>query len=218
MADQDTGSAEAALERHAERAREVEHRVKNTLQLISSIVLLQGRRASDEGARQALRAVQQRVAAVSVSHRHVGWADDSERVEVAALVREIVSDLAGSAGRDDVAIELDLEAVTIPGRQAAPVALLVSETVSNALRHAYPAGRSGRISVVVRRTGGSLELIVADDGVGLPPEGPSKTGFGLTVAQLMAQQLRGRLTTESTQPGVRLSVTMPMDVEALPRA
>jgi two-component sensor histidine kinase len=101
--------------------------VKNTLQLISSIVLLQGRRAKDEGARQALRAVQQRVAAVSVAHRHVGWSEDTEQVEVAALVREIVGDLAGSAGRDDVAIELDLEPVTIAGRSGAPVALLVSE-------------------------------------------------------------------------------------------
>ena len=99
MAHPNADSPEAALERQAARAREVEHRVKNTLQLISSIVLLQGRRAGDEGAKAALRAVQQRVAAVSVSHRHVGWDEDCEQVEVAALVREIVGDLAGSAGR-----------------------------------------------------------------------------------------------------------------------
>ena len=117
MADPNIDAAEQALQRHAQRAQEVEHRVKNTLQLISSIVLLQGRRASDEGARQALKAVQQRVAAVSVAHRHVGWSDDAEQVEVAALVREIVGDLAGSAGREGVDIDLDLDSVTVPGRQ-----------------------------------------------------------------------------------------------------
>ena len=214
MAHPNAESPEAALERQAARAREVEHRVKNTLQLISSIVLLQGRRAGDEGAKAALRAVQQRVAAVSVSHRHVGWDEDCELVEVAALVREIVGDLAGSAGREGVAIDLDLETFHIPGRHAAPVALLVSETVGNALRHAYPDGRAGRVRVGLRRTGEGFELSVADDGVGIPP-GTPPTGFGLTVAQLMAQQLRGQLTTDVAQPGVRLSVVVPMDSDTV---
>lgn len=212
MAQPNADSPEAALERQAARAREVDHRVKNTLQLISSIVLLQGRRAADESARAALRAVQQRVAAVSVSHRHVRWDDESEQVEVAPLVREIVGDLAGSAGREGVAIDLDLEAFSIPGHQAAPVALLVSEMVGNALRHAYPEGRGGRVRVGLHRAGDGFELSVADDGVGIPEGGPP-TGFGLTVAQLMAQQLRGRLTTDVAQPGVRLSVVVPMDSE-----
>lgn len=213
MADPNTDSAERALERQAERAREVEHRVKNTLQLISSIVLLQGRRAADEAARQALKAVQQRVAAVSVAHRHVTWTDEAEQVEVAALVREIVGDLAGSAGREGVDIDLDLDAVTIPGRQGAPVALLVSEIVGNALRHAYPNGRQGRIKVTVRRTATGFDLTVSDDGVGMTPGAPP-TGFGLTVVQLMAQQLRGRLDTSAAQPGLRLSVSVPMDTDA----
>ena len=212
MADPGKDSAELALERHAERAREVEHRVKNTLQLISSIVLLQGRRSADEAARQALKAIQQRVAAVSVSHRHVSWQDEAEQVEVASLVREIVGDLAGSAGREGVDIELDLEPVTIPGRQSAPVALLVSEMVGNALRHAYPDGRTGRIQVGVRRTATGFELTVGDDGVGMSPDAP-KTGFGLTVIQLMTQQLRGRLDTTTAQPGLRLAVSVPMDTD-----
>lgn len=213
MADLTTDSTEHALERQVERAREIEHRVKNTLQLISSIVLLQSRRANDEGARQALKAVQQRVAAVSVSHRHVSWSDEAEQVEVAGLVREIVGDLAGSAGREGVDIDLDLEAVTIPGRQGAPVALLVSEAVGNALRHAFPDGRAGRIQVAVRRTPSGFDITVRDDGVGMAPGAP-RTGFGLTVVQLMTQQLRGQLETTAAQPGLRLSVSVPMDTHA----
>lgn len=213
MASPSDDSPKGALERHAERSREAEHRVKNTLQLISSIVMLQGRRMTDEASRQALRAVQLRVAAVSVAHRHVTWSDDAEEVELAGLVREIVGDLAGSAGREGVDIDLDLESVVIPGRHGAPIALLVSEAVSNALRHAYPEGRNGRVRVALRRTGDAFELTVADDGVGLGQD-PSRTGFGLTVAQLMAQQLRGRLETSSGQPGVRISVSVPMDSEA----
>jgi two-component sensor histidine kinase len=211
MANPVVDSVQSELERQEQRAREVEHRVKNTLQLISSIVLLQGRRAPDEGARAALRAVQQRVTAVSVAHRHVAWGDQSEEVELAALVREIVADLAGSAGREGVAIDLDLDSVRIAGRQAAPVALLVSEAVGNALRHAYPDGRTGRVQVALRRSQEGFELSVADDGVGMA-NSAAPSGFGLTVAQLMAQQLRGRLLTDSAQPGVRLSVSVPMDL------
>ncbi|WP_296599117.1 sensor histidine kinase [Phenylobacterium sp.] len=214
MADPDNESAEQALERQAERAREVEHRVKNTLQLISSIVLLQGRRASDDAARQALKAVQQRVAAVSVSHRHVSWLEGAEQVEVAALVREIVGELAGSAGREGVDIDLDLDVVSIPGRQAAPMALLVSEMVGNALRHAYPDGRQGRIRVSLRRTETGFDLAVDDDGVGMAGEG-ARSGFGLTVVQLMAQQLRGRLETDAAQPGLRHVVSVPMETQPL---
>jgi two-component sensor histidine kinase len=175
--------------------------------------MLQGRRADDDGARQALRAVQQRVAAVSVAHRHVTWSEDAEEVELAGLVREIVGDLAGSAGREGVDIDLDLESVVIPGRHGAPIALLVSEAVGNALRHAYPGERNGRVRVGLRRTLDGFELAVADDGVGMDPAA-SKTGFGLTVAQLMAQQLRGWLETTPGQPGVRIAVVVPMDSQA----
>jgi two-component sensor histidine kinase len=213
MAEVATESADPGLERQ----REAEHRVKNTLQLISSIVLLQGRRASDEAAKQALKAVQQRVAAVSVAHRHVVWFEDGERVELAGLVREIVGDLAGSAGREGVAIDLDLEPIYIPGRQGASFALLLSETVGNCLRHAFPGSRPGRVQVSLRRSGDGFELAVADNGVG-GADGGAATGFGLTVAQLMAQQLRGKLVVSPAQPGLRLSVSIPMDVEAPPRA
>lgn len=205
-------SPEQRLERQAERHREVEHRVKNTLQLISSIVLLQGRRSKDDAAKQALRAVQQRVAAVSVAHRHVNWDDQGERVELAGLIREIVGDLAGSAGREGVAIDLALEPVSIAGRQAAPVALLVSEMVGNALRHAFPGERTGRVRVALRRTFEGFELHVSDDGVGMA-EGMENSGFGLNVVQLMTQQMRGKLAVETAQPGVRLAVTVPMDAQ-----
>ncbi|MFZ5718430.1 MAG: sensor histidine kinase [Pseudomonadota bacterium] len=211
MATPNDESPERALERQAAREREVEHRVKNTLQLISSLVLLQGRRTKDEAARQALRAIQQRVAAVSVAHRHVSWESGSEQVQLAPLIREIVGDLAGSAGREGVHIDLDLEPVAVAGRQGAPLALLVSEMVGNALRHAFPQGRDGRIHVSLHRTPEGLELAVADDGVGMAEQGE---GFGLTVVQLMTQQVRGQLETRQTQPGVRLAVRAPVDGEA----
>src|SRR5215217_2743454 len=127
--------------------READHRAKNTLQLISSLVLLQGRRAGDPAVKAALKALQQRITAVSLAHRHVTREDGVEVVELAALVRELAGDMAQSAGRKDLVLELDLAPLTAPARLAAPLALVVNEALANAVTHAFPQGRAGRIRV-----------------------------------------------------------------------
>jgi two-component sensor histidine kinase len=186
--------------------READHRTKNTLQLISSIVMLQGRRATDPAAQAALKSVLQRITAVSLAHRHV----HDEQVELSALVRELATDIARSNGREGLAVDLALEPVTVAARAAAPVALIVNEALSNALRHGFADGRPGRVEVALRPLDGGFELAVADDGVGLA--GPAQ-GFGSTILQLMAQQLKGRLAT-TPQPGCRIAVTVPMEAPA----
>ncbi len=184
------------------RLREAEHRTKNTLQLISSIVMLQGRRA-EAGTRDELKALQQRIAAVSLAHRHVR----DERIELSALIRELATDIARGSDREDVSLDLELEAVTVPARHAAPIALWACEAIGNAVRHAFPAGRSGRVQVALHRAADGFELSVSDDGVGLaePPK-----GFGTTILQLMAQQLKASFETRA-QPSCRVVVTVPVE-------
>ncbi len=190
-------------------AREAEHRARNALQLISSLVLLQGRHSPDAAAGPAMASLLKRVAAVSAAHRHTAWIEDHDQVDVAALIREMVGELAKSAGRDGVTIELDLEPIIAPGRLAAPVALLISETMSNALGHAFPKGRTGRIQVALRQRADDVELSVTDDGAGLASSPPA-TGFGLTVVKVMVQQVRGQLEMTALHPGFRISVTAPL--------
>lgn len=217
MDEPDPRDVRLELDRLLLAQRETEHRVKNTLQLISSIVLLQSRRTPDPAARAALNAVLQRVTAVSLAHRHVSWVNGVEQVDATALVREVALDLAGGAGRDDIALALELDPLLAPAAQAAPLALLVNESLGNALRHAFPDGRRGRVSLSLRREDGGFELAVDDDGVGMADGAPPK-GFGLTIVQLLAQQLRGRLVTDAAQPGLRLSVHVPMNPQAPPPA
>lgn len=209
MRDGEIEALREALEAQRALQREADHRVKNALQLISSLVMLQGRRASEPAAREALKAVQQRVTAISAAHRHVSRDEGAERVELSALLRELAADLAGSAGREGVRIELDLEAVEVPARDAAPLALIFTEALSNALRHAFPDGRDGAVHLALRRCDGQLRLLVADDGEGMPA--PAPKGFGTTMIQLLAQQLHADLETAPAQPGLRLSVSVPMD-------
>lgn len=209
MADDEIEALRHALDAQAELQREADHRIKNNLQLINSLVLLQGRRTTDEGVRRALKAVQQRVTAVSLAHRHVIRAEGAEWVEVSAMARELAGELAAAAGREGIAIAMDLEPVNVPARVAAPIALIVNEGLGNALTHAFPDGRPGRVALTVRRRAGGFELAIADDGVGFADDAAG--GFGRTIIQLLVQQLRARLDLAPAQPGVRLTVSVPMD-------
>ena len=186
-------------------AREAEHRARNALQLITSLILLQERHSPEAAAGPAMASLLTRVAAVSAAHRQTVQVNDREQVDLAALIREIVGDLAKSAGLDGVTIDLSLEPILAPGRLAPPLALLVNETVGNALGHAFPGGRTGRVQVALRQDAAGLELCVEDDGAGRSSPTP---GFGLTVVQLMVQQIRGQLDIADLHPGLRVSVTM----------
>ncbi len=173
----------------ADLLAELDHRVKNNLQLIASIVLLQLQRTKDEAARQALKSALARVTAVATVHRSL-FQGDPHLFDVADFLRDLVGDLAASAGRDDIQITLDLQPVAIAASSAAAFALTAGELLSNALKHAFPAGRGGRIAVTLADHDGACVLAIADDGVGL---GDAPAGFGLTVAGLLAQQLRAVL-------------------------
>jgi two-component sensor histidine kinase len=186
---------------------EVDHRMKNNLQLISSLMLLQSRRISNEGARQAINTMLERVNAVATVHRRLFQAEDAQNFEVADFIRDLVGDLALAAGRGDVEITLDLEPVTIAGSAAAPFALVVNELVGNALKHAFAEGEAGVIAIRLIRANDTCELTICDDGCGM---GDAPKAFGLTIVGLLCQQLRAQLEIASAEPGVRATVRTPM--------
>lgn len=198
---------EVALARKTAQLHEVDHRVKNNLQLISSLMLLQSRRMTDETARQALKTMLERVGAVGMVHRRLFQGDDSHQFEVADFIRDLVGDLALAAGRDDVQIHLDLEPVTIPASAAAPFALVLNELVGNALKHAFAAGAGGAIAISLTRAVDACVLTVSDNGRGMA--GAPKA-FGLTIVGLLCQQLHADLEMGDAGPGVRAVVRTPI--------
>ncbi|HEX4709752.1 sensor histidine kinase [Phenylobacterium sp.] len=210
----DPGAAtlDEALAQKDALLHEVDHRLKNNLQLIASLILLQSRHTTDEAAHQALKTVLERVTAVATVHRRL-FQGDPLRFDVADFVRDLAGDLAAAAGRDDLEIALELDHVTMPASSAAPFALVVNELLGNALKHAFPAGRGGRIAVSLADRGAVCVLTVADDGVGLAGQPP---GFGSTIVKLLCQQLHAGLQTADAQPGVRTTVTVPMTLSDAP--
>lgn len=201
--------AEALAQKDA-LLHEIDHRVKNNLQLIASLILLQSRRTSDEAGRAALKSVLDRVTAVATVHRRL-FQGDPLRFDVADFVRDLAGDLAAAAGRDDLEIALDLDHVSVPATAAAPLALVINELLGNALKHGYPAERGGRVAVGLQGGADACRLTVADDGVGLGGQPP---GFGLTIVKLLCQQLHAECDIADAGPGVRATIVVPMKVAA----
>lgn len=205
-----THELKEALDQKTALLHEVDHRVKNNLQLISSLLLLQNRRVTDPGLKASLKGMLGRVNAIATVHRRLFQSEDVERFDVSAFIRDMVADLMGSALRDDIRMELDLERVDIPAAKAAPFALVVNELLTNALRHGFPEGRGGRIFVGVSRLNGDFRIEITDDGVGMDKE-TRASGFGLTIVQLLCQQLKAKCETTDAEPGVRVVVLLPVD-------
>lgn len=204
--------AQAAEEARAERTallHEVDHRVKNNLQLISSLLVLQTRRTTDDTTRKALERMLSRVSAIATVHRRLFQSQDLERFDVSAFVRDLVGDLP--SGGDAPKVELDLERIDIAAAQAAPLALVVNELVDNAYRHGGGAIGDQGLALCVRRVNGDYVIEVRDHGPGLPKDGEFEPGFGLTIVHLLAQQLHASLRFEPSNPGVRAVLKLPVN-------
>jgi two-component sensor histidine kinase len=196
---------QAALDRERARAREVDHRAKNSLQIVSSLLLLMSRRSASQEAQQALKAMHQRVAAIAAVHREILDGDSPEYFDLTQFVRGHVAAVARARG-DGAEVRMDLAPVRVAATQACPAALIVNELALNALTHGSPAGCEPRAEVVLKPAGAGFSLTVADTGPGLAPTA-DQSGFGLTIVKLLAQQISAHVAFEDAQPGLRAVVT-----------
>jgi len=174
--------------------REVHHRVKNNLQVICSMLRLQARQFSDETLQQALRDCRERVLAMAMLHDQLHRAKDLSNINLGEYIRNLAASLFCSYGVDSatIALEMDIEDITVAMDTAIPCGLIVNELVSNSLRHAFPEGRTGHISLALHTAApGRAELTLGDDGQGFTePERPANSrSLGLRLVDLLAEQL-----------------------------
>lgn len=185
---------------------EVHHRVKNNLQVVSSLLNLQAQDLHDPQMIRVFEECQGRVRSLALIHEQLYRSQDLSRIDFAAYVQELVEHLAqgmgGGAAR--VSFRFDLQPFPLPLDLAIPCGMIVNELVSNSLKHAFPAGRSGNVRIVFRGDVAGYDLMVADDGVGLPKgllEGKPRT-LGWKVVQALIRQVRGRLEVTSAEGAV----------------
>jgi PAS domain S-box-containing protein len=192
-----TQALAASLREKEVLLKEVHHRVKNNLQVISSLLNLQAQRVDDPRVRAMLDESRDRVYAIAVVHEKLYQSKDLSRVPFDEYVRELVDNLLHSLGYDGrISVIVDVCDVRLPVDIAVPCGLIVSELVTNAFKHAFPDGRPGEIRLSMRRADdGRIELIVADDGIGLPETvDPRQTlTLGLDLVVTFAEQLDAEL-------------------------
>lgn len=192
--------------------REIQHRVKNGMGIISSLVSLEAGRAADPDASGALSCLGDRVGALASLYDQLYRTADFRDVALDEYLASIVGDLTSSYGLAERGIEIstDLEGVSIDTKRAESVGLVAVELLTDAIKHAFPGGRRGRVDLVLRKGGEGLILEVSDDGVGLP-EGFSITGsrgLGMTIVDMLAGQLRGRIEAgRAPSGGARFRLT-----------
>ncbi|SEP45776.1 PAS domain S-box-containing protein [Methylobacterium sp. ap11] len=201
---------QAALDQQTALLHEVDHRVKNNLQVISSLVLLKARRAQDQACREVLRSMADRIGALATVHRLLYTLDDVSRFELRDFAADFAIELEAGIDPERIALTVDVEAVAVPASMAAPLALLMHELATNAVRHAFPDGRRGRVALTARREGEHLVLEVWDDGIGLSDAPANPEAFGRDLVGMLVRQLRGSLVVEDLGPGTRAHVVLPL--------
>jgi two-component sensor histidine kinase len=202
--------AEAVRERDG-RLAEMSHRVKNDLQLVTSLLRVQAERQRSPQARAALGRAGARVEAVARVHELLCHGDGSGTVAFDRYLRETCAGLAELLGVDGRhrALVVRAEAAVLPADTARSLGLVVNELVTNAFRHAFAADGPGTVRVEFGRdAGGRLRLSVADDGAGLPDGADAGGGLGLRLVTMTAAQL-GAVLDIGRDGGTQVTLTLP---------
>ena len=201
----------SSLEEKTALLKEVHHRVKNNLQIISSLLNLQSGQIKSPEARAALQNMQGRVRSMGLIHKHLYQSPNLAQVDLTAYIKNLCAQLlhALAASPGAVRLQLDLAPVHLGMDQAIPCGLMVNELVSNSLKHAFPEGRAGEVRVELQPVPGSpaLRLRVADNGTGLPAAFDLKNlkSLGLELVGTLTRQLQGKLEI-SPGPGAAFDI------------
>jgi two-component sensor histidine kinase len=194
---------------------ETHHRIKNHLQIISSLLNLEGNSTQHDGVRNVLRSSQNRVRAIAALHQHLLQAQLGQALDFRGFVVELVDRLREvyEVPASRVAVHVNLDHLPAREEWLMPLALVVNEAISNALEHGYPGEASGNIWVSLTAEEDGAHLRVQDDGVGLPDGfgSPSTMGLGLKVLGIFSDQLKGQVILKNiVNGGVLFDLHFPM--------
>jgi PAS domain S-box-containing protein len=192
--------------------REVNHRVKNKLQLVSSMLNMQARRTADPAVRAALQENRERIYAIALLHETLYGERNLADLDLGTYLSDVAKNTMRSAlARGAPRLELELTSLVVPVETAIPCGLITHELIVNAFKHAFPEGRTGRVRVGLRPAGSdAVELEVSDDGVGLPAhvEPHASPSVGLRLVTSLADQLRATLRV-GREGGTAFRLTVP---------
>jgi two-component sensor histidine kinase len=207
-----TADLERALSEKTVLLKEVHHRVKNNLAVVAGMLGMQSAAVDGADAVRALANSEQRILSMALIHEHLYGTEHLDGLNFAEYAEQLTNELCVSFAVDPARIFVTVEAepLKLGVDVALPCALILNELLTNAIKYAYPHGRSGRIVVCFARLeSGDLCLSCRDDGAGLPPgftlDQPKS--LGLRIVKILASQIGARVTVERRNPGAGFVLT-----------
>jgi two-component sensor histidine kinase len=203
----------AALDRHQVLLKEISHRVKNSLQIVSSMLHLQASTADDEGITAQLADASSRVSAVGRAYERLAYDGDVENIDLRTYLQAVCADAMNASCNCKLHFD-GADGIWLYADRAISLALIVNELVTNAVKHAFPNGHEGHIFVrLVRQDANTALVSVRDDGIGLPPDfdlSMSK-GLGMRIVAALAKQLGADISRPSQVEGNGFVVSVPCE-------
>jgi PAS domain S-box-containing protein len=201
----------AAYERIAVLLQELGHRIKNSLQIIISMVTLEARNQKSGEGKAALERMSHRIAALGRLYSILGDTNAVKEVDAATYLEALCRDLIESVQKENgisIALKTDIENEALPADRAIPLGLIVNELVTNAVKYAFPSETRGTVAVTLKRIPGELRLTVADDGQGADPQ-RADSGLGGRLVDAFARQLGGQVERVSSNKGTSVCLKLP---------
>ncbi|UPK72131.1 sensor histidine kinase [Chitinophaga filiformis] len=195
--------------------KEVNHRVKNNLQIVMSLLDTQSGYVQNEKAQEAILESQNRVQAIALIHDQLYKTDNTTEINLSLYIKELVHSLNSSLNysMNKVAITCEIDDITLDVSQAIPVGIILNETVTNALKYAFPDHQTGHINILVKRAGAFIEIKISDNGVGLPKDFNPTTSntLGIRLLEGLITQLEGTFSIENDH-GLTILLKFPFKV------
>jgi two-component sensor histidine kinase len=187
---------------------ELNHRVKNSMQVLSSLITLRAQGVRDAETATDFRTLASQVHVLGRVYSRLRFAESHVEVDAGAFMDDLLDDLKATLiGERPIILTRQIDTIHVSARRMVSLGLVTNELVTNAVQHAFPAGRGGSIEVRLTRAADALVLEVADDGVGAP--GDARVGLGRRLLEVLARQLRGHLEQPATARGTLVRLTLP---------
>jgi two-component sensor histidine kinase len=203
----------ASLQEKETLIREIHHRVKNNLQIISGLLDMTRMRTNDTTTNTILTDMMMKIKTMAQIHTRLYESKQFDRINMGGHIRDQVADLSTIYGRSgpEIACEIEAEDIFLPVDQAIPCALVVNEILSNAFKHAFRGRKQGMLNIAATRADGFVRIIVRDDGVGIPDnlDVYQTNSLGLKLIRSLVMQLNGSVTV-SSQQGTEVAVEFPL--------